>query len=43
MDGSFNLSGEEWGWKPENHILLPIMTDMGIAPESLLKVVRFQI
>ena len=43
MDGSFNLSEEEWGWKCENDILLPIMTDMGIVPESLLKVVRFQI
>ena len=42
MDGSFQLSQEEWGWKRENNILLPIMTDMEIAPESLLKVVRFK-
>lgn len=41
MGGSFKLSEEEWGWKRENDILLPIMTDMEIAPESLLKVVRF--
>ena len=41
MSGSFKLSEEKWGWKRENDILLPIMTDMEIAPESLLKVVRF--
>ena len=41
MDGSFKLSEEELGWKLENDALLPIMTDMEIAPESLLKVVRF--
>ena len=41
MDGSSKLSKEECGWKRENDILLPIMTDMEIAPESLLKVVRF--
>ena len=40
MDESFKLLEKEWGWKREN-ILLPIMTDMEIAPESLLKVVRF--
>ena len=41
MDGSFKLSEEEWKRKRENDILLPIMTDVEIAPESLLKVVRF--
>ena len=41
MDGSFKLSEEEWKWKRENDILLHIMTDVEIAPESLLKVVRF--
>ena len=41
MDGLLKLSEEEWGWKRENNVLLPIMTDMEIAPESLLKVVRF--
>ena len=41
MDESFKLLEKEWGWKRENDILLPIMTDMEIAPESLLKVVRF--
>ena len=41
MDGSFKQSEEELGWKLENDTLLPIMTDMEIAPESLLKVVRF--
>ena len=41
MDGSFKLSEEEWGWKHENDILLPVITDMEIAPESSLKVVRF--
>ena len=41
MDGSFKLSEEEWGWKRENDILLPIMKDMEIAPESSLKVVIF--
>ena len=40
MGGSFKLSEEEWGLKRENNFLLPIMTDMEIAPESLLKVVR---
>ena len=38
---SFKLSEEEWGWKGENDILLPITTDMEIAPESLLKVLKF--
>ena len=28
MGGSFKLSEEDWGWKRENDILLPIMTDM---------------
>ena len=41
MGGSFKLLEEEWGWKRENDVLLPVMTDMEIAPESLLKVVRF--
>ena len=41
MDGLLKLSEEEWGWKRENNVLLPIMMDMEIAPESLLKVVRF--
>ena len=41
MDGLLKLSEGEWGWKRENNVLLPIMTDMEIAPESLLKVVRF--
>ena len=41
MGGSFKLSEDEWGWTRENDILLPIMTDMEIASESLLKVVRF--
>ena len=41
MGGSFKLPEDEWAWKCENDILLPIMIDMEIAPESLLKVVRF--
>ena len=41
MNGPFKLSEEEWGWKRDNDILLPIMTDMEIAPESSLKVMRF--
>ena len=41
MNGPFKLSEEEWRWKRENDILLPIMTDMEIAPESSLKVMRF--
>ena len=41
MDGLLKLSEEEWGWKRENNVLLPIMMDMEIAPEPLLKVVRF--
>ena len=39
-DGFFKLKEEEWGWKHEHDALLPVMTDVEIAPESLPKVVR---
>ena len=34
------LCPTEWGWKYEDGVLVPIPTDMPIAPECLLKVIR---
>ena len=31
---------EKWGWYSKDNVLLPIMTDMDVAPENLLKVIR---
>ena len=39
-DGSIELKPNEWGWHWKNNLLQPITTDMDVAPESLLKVIR---
>ena len=35
-----NLDPEQWGWKLDGTILVPVMTDQAPAPESLLKFVQ---
>ena len=37
---SVHLPPTEWGWKKENTLLQPIMTDFDPAPEGLLKFIR---
>ena len=34
------LMPDEWGWYWKGNQLFPIMTDLDVAPESLLKVIR---
>ena len=39
--GNTNLEDSlEWGWKLEDSILCPVMTDLAVAPEDLLKYIR---
>lgn len=40
MINDFNIQPSEWGWKLENGVLAPVMTDEEIAPQSLIKVIR---
>ena len=40
LDDDLEQNPEEWGWYFKGDQLLPIMTDMDVAPENLLKVVR---
>ena len=35
-----DLDPKQWGWKLEGKVLMPIMTDLDPAPESLLKFIR---
>ncbi len=35
-----DLDPQQWGWKLDGTVLVPIMTDLAAAPESLLKFVR---
>ena len=37
---SNDLDPKQWGWKLDSTALIPIMTDLNAAPESLLKFVR---
>ena len=30
----------DWGWKMQDGILVPVMTDQDIAPDSLTNVIR---
>ena len=39
-DGSTELEATDWGWKEQDNKLIPIMTDMPPAPQSLLELVR---
>ena len=34
------LDPKQWGWKLDDSILTPVMTDIAAAPENLLKFVR---
>ena len=34
------LDPRQWGWKVDNHMLLPMLTDLPAAPEELLTVIR---
>jgi len=36
----FEIQPTEWGWKLENSVLSPVMTNQEIAPQSLIKAVR---
>ena len=41
LDNSdFELNVKDWGWMLAEHELMAIKTDMQVAPENLLKVVR---
>ncbi len=35
-----DLDPQQWGWKREGNMLVPVMTDLTPAPENLLKFVR---
>ena len=35
-----DMDPKQWGWKLEGTVLVPVMTDLDAAPESLLKFVR---
>ena len=35
-----DLDPEQWGWKLDGTVLVPVMTDQAAAPENLLKFVR---
>lgn len=36
----FEIAAVDWGWKERDGMLVPIMTDKEIAPETLTKVIR---
>jgi hypothetical protein len=40
LDNEFELKPEDWGWHWKDDTLYPTMTDLQVAPECLLKVVR---
>ena len=40
LDEEFNFNVCEWGCRKTNNLLVPIMTDKPVAPESLTKVIR---
>jgi len=40
MIDDFDIQPSAWGWKLENGVLAPVMTDEEIAPQSLIKVIR---
>ena len=35
-----NMSPEDWGWRIDEEGFVPVATDLPVAPENLLKVVR---
>ena len=37
--GVLPLEATEWAWKMQDVVIMPIMTDMDVAPESLVKVI----
>ena len=38
--GELKSEAIDWGWKIQDGVVAPIMTDKEIAPESLTKVIR---
>ena len=36
----FEITATDWGWKLTNDVLVPVMNDAKIAPESLTKIIR---
>ena len=42
LDDSFHHKPEEWGWKNSEQILSPARNDKEVAPECLLKVIRYK-
>ena len=37
---SVTLPAEDWGWKLQNGMYEPVMNDLALAPEKILKFVR---
>ena len=38
--GMVKIVSADWGWKMQDGILVPVMTDQDIAPDSLTNVIR---
>ena len=36
----FEIRATDWGWKLNNGVITPIMTDKEFAPESLTKIIK---
>ena len=39
MVNNFELEATDWGWKLDDEVTTPVITDKEIAPESLAKVI----
>ena len=40
LNGHDDLNPQQWGWRLDGGVLIPIMTDLDAAPERLLEFVR---
>ena len=40
MDVAKAMKPTNWGWKEENHQLIPVMTEKNASPDELLKVIH---
>jgi hypothetical protein len=40
LEDDFNVKATDWGWKIQNDVVIPVMTDKKMAPEILTKVIR---
>ena len=36
----FELKATDWEWKSDDEVIIPVMADKEITPESLAKVIR---